>query len=430
MEQLVATITPATRLEASDAVGDAESIGSALRRILDRGRVLDRPIDRIAFSSDASFYRLVPQAVVQPATLGEIARLFAFSRTRSIPLVFRAGGTSLSGQSITDGILVDVARYWRSAEIEDEGRVIRVQPGVIGKHANDLLKAHGAKIGPDPASISVARLGGILSNNASGMCCGVSQNAYHTLASMKFMLPSGTVIDTALHDADARFRHLEPELCTTLLRLKERVETSPYLAGRIRAKYRTKNTTGYSLNAFIDFETPSQIFSHLMIGAEGTLGFIAQAVMKTVPDLPIKYTGLLIFSDLHRACEAILPLREAGAAALELMDRASLHSVEQNRACPESFPICPSRQRPCWLNFKRKMRAMIGGTGRRRNRLPPALNCFARRCSLAMPTHRHSSGACAKVFSLRWARCGTRELLSLSKTSRFRSSDLRMHPAI
>jgi D-lactate dehydrogenase len=234
----------------------------------------------------------------------------------------------LSGQAITDGLLVDVGRYWRSARVEDQGRLIRVQPGLIGQQANQILKRYATKIGPDPASINTAQLGGILSNNASGMCCGVAQNAYHTLRSMTFLLPSGTEIDTAAPGADAQFRECEPELAKGLLELKRQIESNEELAARVRAKYRMKNTTGYSLNAFLDFATPVEIFSHLLIGAEGTLAFIAEAVLETVPDLPVKYTGLLLFPNLHAACAAIVPLRDAGAAALELMDRASLRSVE------------------------------------------------------------------------------------------------------
>lgn len=334
LEQLIRTIAPARK---NNAALDSEPIGEfgkSLRTIVRKGRVLDRAIDRVAFSSDASFYRLVPKAVVQPATLNEIRDLFCFSRSNKVPLVFRAGGTSLSGQSITDGILVDIARYWRSVQVEDNGPCIRVQPGVIGQQVNEILRPLGAKIGPDPASLSVARLGGILSNNASGMCCGVSQNAYHTLRSMKFMLPSGTLVDTAQPDVDTRLQLEEPKIYSGLMQIKTRVRNSPELAARIRSKYRIKNTTGYSLNAFLDFDTPSEILSHLLIGAEGTLGFIAEAVLETVPDLPLKFTGLLLFNDLHAACEAIVPLRDAGAATLELLDRASLRAVEKKPGMP------------------------------------------------------------------------------------------------
>jgi D-lactate dehydrogenase len=278
---------------------------------------------------------------VQPISTEEVRRLFRFSREEKIPLTFRSGGTSLSGQAITDGLLVDVGRFWRSVNVEDEGRLLRVQPGLIGQQANMALKKFAVKIGPDPASLSSARLGGILSNNASGMCCGVIQNAYHTLRSMTFLLPSGTQIDTAALDADTQFREREPRLAGGLLELKHQLEGNQHLADRIRSKYRMKNTTGYSLNAFLYYSAPVEIFSHLLIGAEGTLAFIAEAVLETVPDLPVKYTGLLLFPDFRAACAAIVPLRDAGAAALEVMDRASLRSVENKQGVPPEIRQLP-----------------------------------------------------------------------------------------
>jgi D-lactate dehydrogenase len=340
------------RSHASASELNPDEIGQQLRAFIHPARVLTRPIDRIAFASDASFYRLVPRAVVQPVNAEEIRKLFNYSREMKIPLTFRSGGTSLSGQAITDGLLVDVGRYWRAVQVEEEGRLLRVQPGLIGQQANQILKQYATKIGPDPASIDAARLGGILSNNASGMCCGVSQNAYHTLRSMTFILPSGTEIDTAAPDAEARFQEREPLLAAGLLELKRQLETNMELADRIRAKYRMKNTTGYALNAFFDYSTPAQIFSHLLIGAEGTLAFIAEAVLETVPDLPVKYTGLLLFPDLYAACAAIVPLRDAGAAALELMDRASLRSVEDKPGIPAEIRQLPESAAGLLVEFQ------------------------------------------------------------------------------
>ena len=311
-----------------DLALDSMQIRHLLRDRIEPERILIRPIELVAFASDASFYRLMPRAVVQPTTVEEIKHLFRFSHEYGIPLVFRAGGTSLSGQSITDGILVDIGRYWRHVRVEENGKTIRVQPGLIGQQANNALRLYGRKIGPDPASIASCRMGGILANNSSGMCCGVAQNAYHTLRSLTFVLPSGTQIDTADANADNIFRMLEPELAETLLRLKAEIAADPSLFARVRSKYKTKNTTGYSLNAFIDFERPVDIFSHLLVGSEGTLAFIAEAVLETVPDYPLKSTALLLFADLYAACSAIGALTSAGAAALELMDRASLRSVE------------------------------------------------------------------------------------------------------
>ncbi|MBK9088343.1 MAG: FAD-binding oxidoreductase [Holophagales bacterium] len=305
------------------------------------GRVLDRPIDRIAFASDASFYRLIPKAIVLTQTVDEVASLFRFARETKTPMTLRAAGTSLSGQAVTDGLLVEVARHWRTVKVEDGGKRFRAQPGVIGASVNAALRPYRVKMGPDPASINTCTMGGILSNNSSGMCCGVTQNAYHTLESLTFLLPSGTRIDTAAPDADDRFRAAEPALWQGILDLKARLEADPALAGRIRSKYRMKNTTGYSLNAFLDFATPVEIFRNLLVGAEGTLAFISEAVLSTVPDLPVKYTGLLLFPTMHAACAAIVPLRDSGAKALELLDRASLRSVESQPGVPASIRTVP-----------------------------------------------------------------------------------------
>src|SRR5271166_1442119 len=319
----------------------SEEIKASLAGTIAAERVLIRPIDLMAYAADASFYRLIPKAVVQAQSVEEIKALFAFSQRTQTPMTFRAAGTSLSGQAVSDGLLVEVARNWRGLWVEEAGRKIRVQPGVIGVRANQALAVYGAKIGPDPASIATCTLGGILSNNSSGMCCGVEQNAYHTLHSMKFMLPSGTVVDTSLPDADEQFHAREPELARGVLELKAHLEQNANLRERVRSKYRMKNTTGYSLNAFLDYDKAVDIFQHVLIGAEGTLAFIAEAVLNTVPDLPVKYTGLLLFPDLYAAAASIVPLRHAGAKALEVMDRASLRSVETQSGIPASIRTLP-----------------------------------------------------------------------------------------
>lgn len=313
------------------------ALRARLEAIVGKTRVLDAPAERIAHAHDASFYRLIPQAIVLVESLAEVKALFELSHELTLPIAFRAAGTSLSGQAITDGLLVDLSRAFGAIRVEDGGAAVRVEPGAIGGHVNLALRSYGRKMGPDPASIQTCRMGGILSNNASGMCCGVDQNAFHTLRSLKFVLPSGTAIDTGEPGADEALRSREPALHAGLLDLKRTIEADPALSSRIRAKYRMKNTTGYSLNALIDYERPVDIFAHALIGGEGTLAFIAEAVLETVPDLPVKLTGLLLFPDLHAACAAIVPLREAGAKALELMDRASLRSVQEKPGMPASF---------------------------------------------------------------------------------------------
>lgn len=303
-------------------------LAEGLKQILPETRIKTRLIDRVSYAADAGFYHLLPKAIVQPVNEEEVSALFTFSHTEKIPMVFRTGGTSLSGQSITDGILVDLSRYWKRMEIAEEGRLVRVQPGITGAMVNAYLKKYKRKIGPDPSSISAAMMGGILSNNSSGMCCGVQYNSYHTTRFIRFMLADGQQFSTEVPGDYERFLTACPELAGELNSLRQQVMADGQLYETIRRKYQTKNTVGYSLNALIDHEHPLDIFAHLLIGAEGTLAFIAEAVMETIPDEPCKSTALLYFPDIYAACKAIQPLIDAGALMVELMDRASLRAVE------------------------------------------------------------------------------------------------------
>ena len=318
-----------------------DALIKSLRSVLPEARVKTKLIDLLSFASDAGFYHLTPRAVVQPINVSEVQQLFAVAQKHNCPLVFRAGGTSLSGQSITDGILVDISQHWRGISIAADGKTVTVQPGITGGMVNHFLKKHGAKIGPDPASINAAMMGGILSNNASGMCCGVAYNSYHTMQSVCFILANGAIYDTANPSDYLRFENEQPPIYHKLASLRKQVMNNEYLHERIRKKYRTKNTVGYGLNALVDYSHPLDIMAHLLIGAEGTLGFIAGATLLTLPDKPFKATSVLYFSGIYEACASIVPLKESGAAALELMDRASLQSVAHLPGLPDFFNHLP-----------------------------------------------------------------------------------------
>lgn len=317
------------------------TIKQLLENILPVDRIKTDLIDLVAFAADAGFYHLQPKAVVLPASENEIKALFQFSKQHSIPLTFRAGGTSLSGQCISDGILVVLNRFWDGVHIERDGEMVRVQPGVTGANVNNFLKKYRRKIGPDPASINSAMMGGILSNNSSGMCCGVVQNSYHTTRFIRFILPSGKAFSTENADDYRRFEEECPELYKVLVEEREIIRNNSELSARIRQKYLTKNTVGYGLNSFIDYEHPLDIMAHLLIGAEGTLGFISEAVLDTVPDQIFKSTALVYFPDIYAACQAIVPLTISGAEAVELMDRASLRSVENMKGIPDILKLLP-----------------------------------------------------------------------------------------
>lgn len=323
-----------------------------LQKIFPENRIRTRYIDLVSFASDAGFYYLLPKAVVQPLDESEIVSLFQFSHEYKIPLVFRAGGTSLSGQSITDGILVDLSQYWKKIKIEDDGTLVRVQPGVTGAMVNAFLNKHRRKIGPDPSSISAAMMGGILSNNASGMCCGVKLNSYHTTRYIRFILPNGKTFSTEKSDDFIRFETECTELYHTLKEIRQQIISNHILFEKIRKKYQTKTTVGYSLNAFVDYKHPLDILAHLLIGAEGTLAFISEAVLQTVEDYPFKSTALLYFPDIYAACQAIVPLTNAGAMMVELMDRASLHAVENLPGMPSVVKTLPETSAALLIEFQ------------------------------------------------------------------------------
>ncbi|WP_159803019.1 FAD-binding and (Fe-S)-binding domain-containing protein [Arthrobacter zhaoguopingii] len=308
---------------------------AALRdAVADAARVSERAIDRHAGAHDASHFLLIPQAVATPVDAAEVGALLRASAAQGIPLTLRSGGTSLSGQAVTDGVLVDVRKHFRGVEVLDNGARVKVSPGVTVRMLNTRLARYGRKFGPDPASESACTIGGVVANNSSGMHCGTADNAYRTLESVTVVLPSGTVIDTGAADADERLRALEPALFDGLLRLAARVRSNPASVRIITEQFSRKNTMGYGLNSLLDFETPAQMLAHLIVGSEGTLGFVAEAVFRTVPVHPHTTTGLLVFDDLQAANSALPALVDSGAATAELMDALSLKVGQNLRGTP------------------------------------------------------------------------------------------------
>ena len=313
---------------------DYDSLGRALAAIVPPARLIRDPLRLLAYGTDASFYRLIPQVVVKADSEDEVPAVLEACRAFGAPVTFRAAGTSLSGQAVTDSVLLMLGDGWNGVKIEQDGTLIRLQPGVIGAEANRRLAAFARKIGPDPASIDSAKIGGIAANNSSGMCCGTSDNSYKTLVSMRLILADGTLVDTGDTASVAAFRASHAGLLAELAEFGRATRDNPELAERIRAKFAIKNTTGYSLNALVDFEDPVHILQHLMIGSEGTLGFIAEITYRTVPEHAHKASALLLFADIGEACRAVTLLKSTPVSAVELMDRASLRSVEDKPGMP------------------------------------------------------------------------------------------------
>lgn len=317
--------------------GRYEALYQALRAIIPPRRLVRDPLRRIAYGTDASFYRLVPELVVIVETEAEVRGLLHLCHRFDTPVVFRAAGTSLSGQAVTDSVLAVLGDGWNGLTIGTDASTIRLQPGVIGAEANRRLAPFGRKIGPDPASINAAKIGGIVANNASGMCCGITQNSYRTLQSMRLVLADGTLLDTADAESRAAFFASHGDLLRRLRDLGERVRADHPLADRIRHKFAIKNTTGYSLNALVDFEDPFEILQRLMVGSEGTLGFIAEVTYLTVPEYADKASALLFFDSLDEACQAVISLESTPVSAVELIDRASLRSIENKPGMPDGI---------------------------------------------------------------------------------------------
>ena len=159
-----------------------------LATFLPTERLIVDPLRLLAWGTDASFYRLVPKLLVVVDDEAELRRVLACCARLGTPVTFRAAGTSLSGQAISDSVLIMLGDGWRGIEVAADGASITLQPGVIGAAANRRLAPLGRKIGPDPASIDAAMIGGIAANNASGMCCGTAQNSYNTLAGLRIVL--------------------------------------------------------------------------------------------------------------------------------------------------------------------------------------------------------------------------------------------------
>ena len=305
-----------------------------LSKALPARQVVSDDLRRLAYGTDASFYRLTPEVVAIVEHEDEVQAVLQIASAHQRPVTIRAAGTSLSGQAVTDGVLMLIGEGFATCEIAPDAGSVRLGPGIIGGEVNFRLAPLGRKIGPDPASINACKIGGIAANNASGMCCGTAQNSYRTLRGMRVLLADGSVLDTRDADSVAAFRSSQSALLAQLAQMGEATRGNAALAERIRTKYKIKNTTGYSLNALVDYADPVDILSHLMIGSEGTLGFISSITLDTVAEDPFKASALVFFTSIARACDAVIQLKPRPVSAVELLDRPALRSVQDKPGLP------------------------------------------------------------------------------------------------
>ncbi len=288
-----------------------------------------RLFDRRKLAHDASHYLLEPSAVVAARNADDVAAAVRVAHEHQRSVTFRSGGTSLSGQAVSDGIMIDTRQHFRGVEVLDSGVRVRCQPGATVRQVNARLALHRRILGPDPASESACTIGGVVANNSSGMSCGITANTYETLESLRFVLVTGTLVDTSREDCDEALRAAEPELWRTLAELRDRVRTNPASVERIRHQFSMKNTMGYGLNSLLDYDEPAQILAHLMVGSEGTLGFILDATFETLPIHPYMATALCIFDAPEDATAALPSLVDRDVRTAEFMDAASLRVTQR-----------------------------------------------------------------------------------------------------
>lgn len=365
------------RVPAHRAAGTPEPLRGELTELLGAEKVLWKVSDLVRYASDASPYRFVPQVVVIAEDIDDVSAVLSYAHGRGREIVFRAAGTSLNGQAQGEDILVDVRRHWAGIEVLEEGRRARIRPGTTVMRANAALARHGRILGPDPASALACTLGGVVANNASGMTAGTTRNSYRTLSSLTFVLPGGTVVDTADPLADEELARAEPALCRGLMEIKEEIEADPALVARIRAKYEIKNTTGYRLDAYLDGNTPVEILRGLMVGSEGTLGFISEVVFDTLPLDREVCSALLFFPSLPAAAAAVPVFNEAGAVAVELMDGNTLRASVSVAGVPADWADLPRETTALLVEFRAPDEAGRDACARRAARALDGLDLIA-----------------------------------------------------
>ena len=319
-----------------------EKFLSDLRQFIPSDRIYTDELRTLGWGTDASFYRQIPKVVVRSDGEEEISKIVRACKKYKLPFTFRAAGTSLSGQSCTDSVLIVAGKHWEKYEIGPNQDTIKLQPGIVGARVNEILKPYKRVFPPDPASIGSAMVGGIVINNASGMNCGVHANSDRMMVSARIILTDGTVLDTGDEKSKEAFRKSHPEFLKKIEDLRDKVRADEALASRIRTKYSIKNVTGLNLRPLIAYDDPFDIIAHSMVGSEGTLAFLSEVTMKTLYDYPFKASAMLYFYTMKESCEAVVAMKKMKAGeedlkmsaenlvvkSAEMLDYMSLNSVD------------------------------------------------------------------------------------------------------
>ena len=326
----------------NNLTGSAASFISELKGFIPADRVYTDELRTLGWGTDASFYRQIPKVVVRSDNEAEIARIVKACRKYQLPFTFRAAGTSLSGQSLSDSVLIVAGKHWEQYAIGPGQDTIRLQPGIVGARVNEILKPYGRVFPPDPASIGSAMVGGIVCNNASGMNCGVHANSDRMMVSARIVLTDGTIVDTGNEESREAFKKSHPEFLKKIEELRDRVRADKELADRICKKYSIKNVTGLNLRPLVAYDDPFDIMAHLMVGSEGTLAFLSEVTMRTLHDYRFKASAMVYFLTMKESCEAVVAMKQLKAGdedlemsaeqlvvkSAEMLDYKSLSSVD------------------------------------------------------------------------------------------------------
>ena len=311
-----------------------EQFLSDLRKHLPSDRIYTDELRTLGWGTDASFYRQIPKVVIRSDGEEEISKIVSLCQKHKLPFTFRAAGTSLSGQSCTDSVLIVAGKHWEQYKFGEGMETIKLQPGIVGARVNEILRPFGRVFPPDPASIGSAMVGGIVINNASGMNCGVHANSDRMMVSARIILTDGTVLDTGSEESKAAFRKSHPEFLKKIEDLRDKVRADKELAERIKTKYSIKNVTGLNLRPLIAYDDPFDIIAHSMVGSEGTLAFLSEVTMKTLHDYKYKASAMVYFLTMKESCEAVVAMKKLKAGdedlemSAEMLDYMSLNSVD------------------------------------------------------------------------------------------------------
>ena len=336
-------------------MNNLQSFLDEIQKVVSSKRVYTDELRTLGWGTDASFYRQIPKVVIRSDGEEEVAKIVQICKKYSLPFTFRAAGTSLSGQSCTDSVLIVAGKHWEKYELGENQDTIRLQPGIVGARVNEILKPFGRVFPPDPASIGSAMVGGIVINNASGMNCGVHANSDRMLLSARVILTDGTILDTGDEESRRQFRQSHPEFLAKIEALRDKVRADEELVARIRTKYSIKNVTGLNLRPLIAYDDPFDIIAHSMVGSEGTLAFLSEVTMKTLHDYKYKASAMVYFLTMKESCEAVVAMKKLKAGEEDL--RMSAENLMVKSAEMLDYMSLNAVDDPVFLQYKKDVDA-------------------------------------------------------------------------